>query len=113
MNALLTPLLAGSTIEFMFPFNAQNVWDRFAAPFVQSSPVSPVRGWSVQLAFHGCVLLRDISAGPARRNLRIPAFMRTCSLTLCVACSCHMRMLPTLADGWHACDLDLMLLVRV
>ncbi|KIW07023.1 uncharacterized protein PV09_01917 [Verruconis gallopava] len=37
VNALLTPLLAGSTIEFMFPFNAQNVWERFASPFLSAS----------------------------------------------------------------------------
>lgn len=34
VNALLTPLLAGSTIEFMFPFSVDNVWKRFAAPFM-------------------------------------------------------------------------------
>jgi len=34
VNALLTPLLAGSTIEFMFPFNVDNVWKRFASPFM-------------------------------------------------------------------------------
>lgn len=37
VNALLTPLLAGSTIEFMFPFNVDAVWKRFAAPFLPSS----------------------------------------------------------------------------
>jgi acyl-CoA synthetase (AMP-forming)/AMP-acid ligase II len=37
INALLTPLLAGSTIEFMFPFNPQQVWERFASPFLSSS----------------------------------------------------------------------------
>jgi malonyl-CoA/methylmalonyl-CoA synthetase len=37
VNALLTPLLAGSSIEFMFPFNVDNVWNRFAAPFLQSN----------------------------------------------------------------------------
>jgi malonyl-CoA/methylmalonyl-CoA synthetase len=36
VNALLTPLFAGSTIEFMFPFNANTVWERLAAPFIQS-----------------------------------------------------------------------------
>ncbi|KAE9962053.1 hypothetical protein BLS_000898 [Venturia inaequalis] len=36
VNALLTPLFAGSTIEFLFPFNAQAVWERFAAPFLKS-----------------------------------------------------------------------------
>ncbi|KAL8829360.1 MAG: hypothetical protein Q9170_006201 [Blastenia crenularia] len=34
INALLTPLFAGSTIEFLFPFNVQAVWERLAAPFV-------------------------------------------------------------------------------
>ncbi|KAI9172235.1 Malonate--CoA ligase ACSF3 [Paramyrothecium foliicola] len=34
VNALLTPLFAGSTIEFMFPFNADAVWKRLAAPFL-------------------------------------------------------------------------------
>lgn len=34
VNALITPLLAGSTIEFLFPFNANAVWERFAAPFL-------------------------------------------------------------------------------
>ena len=34
MNALLTPLLAGSTIEFLFPFNPESVWRRLASPFL-------------------------------------------------------------------------------
>ncbi|KAL8814338.1 MAG: hypothetical protein Q9191_008559, partial [Dirinaria sp. TL-2023a] len=34
VNALLTPLLAGSSIEFMFPFNVAAVWDRLGAPFL-------------------------------------------------------------------------------
>ncbi|OAK94511.1 acetyl-CoA synthetase-like protein [Phaeosphaeriaceae sp. SRC1lsM3a] len=34
VNALLTPLFAGSTIEFQFPFNASAVWERLAAPFL-------------------------------------------------------------------------------
>ncbi|KAF2751731.1 acetyl-CoA synthetase-like protein [Sporormia fimetaria CBS 119925] len=36
VNALLTPLFAGSTIEFQFPFNATAVWQRLAAPFLPS-----------------------------------------------------------------------------
>ncbi|CAJ2500522.1 Uu.00g033750.m01.CDS01 [Anthostomella pinea] len=35
VNAILTPLLAGSTIEFLFPFNADVVWRRFANPFLE------------------------------------------------------------------------------
>ncbi|KAL8755563.1 MAG: hypothetical protein Q9184_004770 [Pyrenodesmia sp. 2 TL-2023] len=38
INALLTPLFAGSTIEFLFPFNAQAVWERLAAPFLSDNP---------------------------------------------------------------------------
>ena len=34
VNALLTPLFAGSTIEFLFPFNVDIVWERLAAPFL-------------------------------------------------------------------------------
>ena len=34
VNALIAPLLAGSTIEFIFPFNVDHVWQRFAAPFL-------------------------------------------------------------------------------
>lgn len=45
INALLTPLFAGSTIEFMFPFNADAVWNRLAAPFIppesNSTPSKP------------------------------------------------------------------------
>lgn len=33
VNALFTPLMAGSAIEFAFPFNADQVWQRLAAPF--------------------------------------------------------------------------------
>ncbi|KAI1050859.1 hypothetical protein LB507_009293 [Fusarium sp. FIESC RH6] len=36
VNALLTPLLAGSSVEFMFPFNVDKVWTRLTAPFQQS-----------------------------------------------------------------------------
>ena len=34
VNALLTPLFAGSTVEIMFPFNVDAVWERLAAPFL-------------------------------------------------------------------------------
>lgn len=42
VNAILAPLLAGSSIEFMFPFNPTAVWDRLAAPFLstQKSDIS-------------------------------------------------------------------------
>ena len=37
VNALITPLFSGSSIEFLFPFNADAVWERFARPFVPDS----------------------------------------------------------------------------
>lgn len=41
VNAILTPLLAGSSIEFLFPFNADAVWSRLAAPFVAAANGPP------------------------------------------------------------------------
>ena len=37
VNALFTPLLAGSSIEFLYPFNTDAVWQRLAAPFLQGT----------------------------------------------------------------------------
>lgn len=34
INALFTPLIAGATIEFDYPFNAEFTWRRFAKPFM-------------------------------------------------------------------------------
>jgi malonyl-CoA/methylmalonyl-CoA synthetase len=34
INALFVPLIAGAAVEFMFPFNGEAVWKRFAAPFI-------------------------------------------------------------------------------
>ncbi|KAF2964640.1 hypothetical protein GQX73_g8940 [Xylaria multiplex] len=39
VNAIITPLFAGSAIEFLFPFNADTVWRRFANPFLGSLKV--------------------------------------------------------------------------
>lgn len=36
INAIFTPLFSGSSVEFMFPFNADAVWKRFAAPFLKA-----------------------------------------------------------------------------
>jgi acyl-CoA synthetase (AMP-forming)/AMP-acid ligase II len=40
VNALLTPLLAGSAIEFMYPFNVNSVWTRLAAPFLNQTVIN-------------------------------------------------------------------------
>ncbi|CAI4218680.1 unnamed protein product [Parascedosporium putredinis] len=42
VNAILTPLFAGSSIEFMFPFNPDKVWRRFAAPFLPAEEGKPL-----------------------------------------------------------------------
>ncbi|KAF2716441.1 acetyl-CoA synthetase-like protein [Polychaeton citri CBS 116435] len=44
VNALLTPLFAGSTIELMFPFNVDHVWNRFAAPFIHKYQTNNTNG---------------------------------------------------------------------
>ncbi|RDW73306.1 hypothetical protein BP6252_07213 [Coleophoma cylindrospora] len=37
INAIMTPLFSGSSIEFLFPFNVKAVWERLAAPFLPGS----------------------------------------------------------------------------
>lgn len=37
VNAIITPVFAGSSIEFMYPFNTDAVWKRLAEPFLQPS----------------------------------------------------------------------------
>ena len=38
INGLFAPLMAGSSIEFAYPFNADVVWKRLAAPFLPDVP---------------------------------------------------------------------------
>lgn len=44
VNALLAPVLAGSSIEFMFPFNVDSVWKRLATPFLHAKSVQATDG---------------------------------------------------------------------
>jgi acyl-CoA synthetase (AMP-forming)/AMP-acid ligase II len=37
VNAIVTPIFAGSSIEFMYPFNPDQVWRRLAAPFTDNT----------------------------------------------------------------------------
>lgn len=41
VNAIIAPVLAGSSIEFMFPFNPDAVWNRLAAPFLLDDATKP------------------------------------------------------------------------
>ncbi|ROV99344.1 hypothetical protein VSDG_04025 [Cytospora chrysosperma] len=36
INAIFAPLFSGSSVEFLYPFNADAVWRRFAAPFLKA-----------------------------------------------------------------------------
>jgi len=38
INALFTPLMAGAAVEFAYPYNADVVWKRLAAPFLPHAP---------------------------------------------------------------------------
>lgn len=40
VNGIIAPLLAGSAVEFMFPFNADAVWRRLATPFLPTNGTS-------------------------------------------------------------------------
>ncbi|KAL8331451.1 hypothetical protein RB593_002073 [Gaeumannomyces tritici] len=40
INAVFAPLMAGSSVEFLFPFNADFVWRRLAAPFLPQAAQS-------------------------------------------------------------------------
>ncbi|KUI60509.1 Acyl-CoA synthetase family member 3, mitochondrial [Cytospora mali] len=44
INAIFTPLFAGSSVEFLYPFNADAVWKRFAAPFLKTDTTNGVNG---------------------------------------------------------------------
>ncbi|KAL4919081.1 hypothetical protein BDW62DRAFT_179890 [Aspergillus aurantiobrunneus] len=42
VNAIITPILSGSSIEFMFPFNPTAVWKRLAEPFLPEGTKSKI-----------------------------------------------------------------------
>ncbi len=69
VNALLTPLFAGSTIEFMFPFNVDAVWERLAAPFLSppdtSAPKkSPITFFTVVPTIYNRLISTHASLSP-------------------------------------------------
>ncbi|ROW07901.1 hypothetical protein VMCG_03512 [Cytospora schulzeri] len=44
INAIFTPLFSGSSVEFLYPFNADAVWKRFAAPFLKAETTTSTNG---------------------------------------------------------------------
>lgn len=43
VNAIVAPIFAGSSIEFIYPFNAEQVWRRLAAPFLPPKDTSATK----------------------------------------------------------------------
>lgn len=72
INGLFTPLIAGSTIEFSYPFNAEATWKRLAAPFMPDT-----RNSSIPVTFFTAVptiYSRLLSSFPSLdRSLQNPA----------------------------------------
>ncbi|KAI0468538.1 hypothetical protein F4859DRAFT_524446 [Xylaria cf. heliscus] len=71
VNAIITPLFAGSTIEFLFPFNADTVWRRFANPFLESVKAS----------------ISNSTSNTAGKGLPYASLPSTLSRTVSEACS--------------------------
>lgn len=71
INALLAPLFAGSTIEFLFPFNANAVWQRLAAPFLpeaKNPQPSPITFFTVVPTVYSRLLSTHKSLPPGIQN---------------------------------------------
>jgi len=81
VNALLTPLLAGSTIEFLFPFNVDFVWARLAAPFLitpgatngDSQKKPPVTFFTVVPTVYNRMLQSHKALSPAMKEAIVEA----------------------------------------
>jgi malonyl-CoA/methylmalonyl-CoA synthetase len=86
INALFTPLFAGSTIEFLFPFNATAVWQRFASPFHKSeesaSSREPITFFTAVPTVYSRLLTSHKSLAPdlqeSARDAISPANLRLC-----------------------------------
>jgi malonyl-CoA/methylmalonyl-CoA synthetase len=86
INALLTPIFAGSSIEFLFPFNPQAVWERLASPFLPSEkPIpaalqTPISFFTVVPTIYNRLLQSHPSLSPplqeAIRQATLPSIMR-------------------------------------
>ncbi|KAF2254465.1 acetyl-CoA synthetase-like protein [Trematosphaeria pertusa] len=82
VNALLTPLYVGSTIEFQFPFNASAVWERLAAPFLPNPDHSkkPITFFTVVPTIYTRLLATHPSLSPelqaATKKALHPSSMR-------------------------------------
>ena len=83
INALFTPLIAGSTIEFAYPFNAEATWKRLAVPFVggrDASKMKPITFFTVVPTIYSRLLSTfpalDEKVQKAAKEALLPANMR-------------------------------------
>ncbi|KIX07014.1 uncharacterized protein Z518_04990 [Rhinocladiella mackenziei CBS 650.93] len=82
INTLFTPLMAGAAVEFAYPFNADTVWKRLAAPFLPHSPPSkrPITFLTVVPTIYNRLLASHPSLDPdmreATRTAITPQYMR-------------------------------------
>lgn len=94
INAVLTPLFAGSTIEFLFPFNVDAVWERFARPFMTDSPQEkrePITFFTVVPTIYSRLLSTHEKLPPSTREATKQALAPE-NLRLCISGS---AALPT------------------
>ncbi|TAQ91155.1 hypothetical protein B7494_g503 [Chlorociboria aeruginascens] len=72
INAIMAPLFAGSTIEFLFPFNATAVWERFAAPFLPSPKIKePITFFTVVPTVYNRLLATHSDSSPEIQSAAI------------------------------------------
>ncbi|KAL2438976.1 CoA ligase [Exophiala dermatitidis] len=82
VNALFTPLMAGAAIEFAYPFNADTVWKRLAAPFLPHSPPTkrPITFLTVVPTIYNRLLATHPTLSPdmqeSTRTAITPQYMR-------------------------------------
>ncbi|KAF7905547.1 uncharacterized protein EAF01_006068 [Botrytis porri] len=69
VNAILAPLFTGSTIEFLFPFNATAVWQRFAAPFLPDTKIKePITFFTVVPTVYNRLLKTHKDLSPEQQS---------------------------------------------
>ncbi|KAL3427458.1 AMP-binding enzyme [Phlyctema vagabunda] len=80
INAIMTPLLAGSAVEFLFPFNVKAVWERLAAPFLPGASKDPITFFTVVPTVYNRLLSTHGDLSPelqaATKKAISPEYMR-------------------------------------
>ena len=112
VNAVFTPLLAGSSIEFLFPFNAKAVWHRLAAPFLpnkEASSTKPITMITAVPTIYDKLLAAHSSLDLEIRNSSRTAISPT-NLRLCISGSAALT--PPTKAAWTSLSSGNVLLER-